>query len=230
MEQVEKGFGHQGICIILKEFVVKEVICRDQDVSAGKDEIELLKQCSHENIVQYIEHFFEEGKFLIVMEFCKEGDLMQLIEKQKSKGHFSEGIVMDFFKQITKGTDYIHKKKILHRDLKPSNIFLSSDQHLKIGDFGIAKSQNNTLSMAKSIVGTDTYIAPEVFGRIPYNEKADVWALGCILYELASLQPAFSGHTFLLSIMQVCCFVYICRNTYMNLCMNINAFEIKEFS
>ena len=191
-----------------EEFVLKEVSCCEQDVSAGKDEIEILKQCSHENIVQYIEHFFEEGKFLIVMEFCQGGDLMQLIKKQKLKNHFPESIVIDFFQQITKGTAYIHNKKILHRDLKPSNIFLSSDQQLKIGDFGIAKSQNNTLSMAKSIVGTDTYIAPEVFGRIPYNEKADVWALGCILYELASLQPAFSGHTFLLSIMQVFYSIY----------------------
>ena len=186
-----------------EEFVMKEVSCCDKDVDAGKEEIKILRQCSHENIVQYIEHFFEEGKFLIVMEFCKGGDLMQLIEKQRSKQHFPESIVLDFFQQITKGTAYIHDKNILHRDLKPSNIFLSSGQHLKIGDFGIAKSQNNTMSMARSMVGTDIYIAPEVFGRIPYNEKADIWALGCILYELASLQPAFYGHVFLLSIMQV---------------------------
>ena len=59
------------------------------------------------------------------------------------------------------------------------------------------------MSMAKTTVGTDVYIAPEIHGSMPYNEKADVWALGCILYELATLQPAFSGHSFLLSIMQV---------------------------
>ena len=104
---------------------------------------------------------------------------------------------------MTKGTAYIHNKKILHRDLKPSNIFISSDQVLKIGDFGISKKHNSTMSMANTVVGTHIYIAPEIFGRMPYNEKADVWALGCILYELASLKPAFSGHTFLLSIMQV---------------------------
>ena len=187
-----------------EEFLMKEICCCDQDVDAGNNEIEILKQLSHGNIVQYIEHFFEEGKFLIVMEFCGGGDLMQLmIEKQKTKEHLRESIVIDFFHQMTKGTAYIHDKKILHRDLKPSNIFISSDQHLKIGDFGIAKLRNHTISMASTLVGSDVYIAPEVFGRMPYNEKADVWALGCILYELASLQPAFSGHNFFLSIIQV---------------------------
>ena len=128
---------------------------------------------------------------------------MQLIEKQKTRKHFPESTVKEFFLQMTKGTAYIHNKKILHRDLKPSNIFISSDQRLKIGDFGISKKHNSTMSMANTVVGTDIYIAPEIFGRMPYNEKADVWALGCILYEQASLQPAFSGHTFLLSVMQV---------------------------
>ena len=138
-----------------------------------------------------------------MMEFCEGGDLKQLIEKQKKKEHLIESIVFDFFHQMANGTAYIHDKKIIHRDLKPSNIFISSDQHLKIGDFGIAKLRNHTISMASTLVGSDIYIAPEIFGRMPYNEKADVWALGCILYELASLKPAFSGHTFLLSIMQV---------------------------
>ena len=193
---------------VSEEFVMKEIRCCDQEIDAGKKEVELLKQCSHDNIVQYIEHFFEEGKFLILMEFCEGGDLMQLIEKQKTKEHLTESIVIDFFHQMTQGTAYIHDKKILHRDLKPSNIFISSDQNLKIGDFGIAKLRNHTISMASTLVGSVSYIAPEVFGRMPYNEKADVWALGCILYELASLKPAFIGHTFLLCIMQVLLFYH----------------------
>ena len=185
------------------EFAMKEIRCSDKDANAGRQEIEILKQCSHENIVQYIEHFFEEGKVLIVMEFCRGGDLMELIKEKKPNNYFPESIVKDYFLQMTKGTAYIHNKKIIHRDLKPSNIFISSDQILKIGDFGIAKSQNHTISMAKTFVGTDIYIAPEIFGRMPYNKKADIWGLGCILYELATLQPAFGGHTFLISIMQV---------------------------
>lgn len=186
------------------EFVMKEIRCCEQDVDAGRQEIEILKQCSHENIVQYIEHFFEEGKFLIVMEFCRGGDLMELIEKQKkTKKQFPESTVKEFFFQMTKGTAYIHNNKIPHRDLKPSNIFVSSDQVLKLGNFGISKKHNSTMSMANTLVGTNNYIAPEIYGNMPYNEKADIWALACILYELAALQPAFSGHTFLPSIMQV---------------------------
>ncbi len=141
-----------------EEFLMKEIRCCDQDVDAGNNEIEILKQLSHENIVQYIEHFVEEGKFLIVMELCGGGDLMQLIEKQKTKKNFPESTVKDFFLQMTKGTAYIHNKRILHRDLKPSNIFISSEQVLKIGDFGISKKHNSTMSMANTVVGTDIYI------------------------------------------------------------------------
>ena len=186
-----------------EQFVVKEIPFCDQDVVSGKNEIEILKHCLHENIVQYIESFVEEGKILIVMEFCRGGDLMQLIKKQRPNNYFPESTVIDFFQQMTKGTAYIHNKKILHRDLKPSNIFISSEHHLKIGDFGISKKHNNTISMANTAVGTLIYTAPEVHGGIPYNEKVDVWALGCILYELATLEPPFRGQNFFLSLMQV---------------------------
>ena len=150
-------------------FVMKEIRCCEQDANMESQEIEILKQVSHENVVQYIQHFFEEGNLLIVTEFCNGGDLMQLIEKKKPNQHFKETIVIDFIKQITKGTAYLHNKKIIHRDLKPSNIFISSENCLKIGDFGISKKHNNTMSMAKTIIGSDVYIAPEIFGRMPYN-------------------------------------------------------------
>ena len=191
-------FGSEDI-----EFVMKEVRFSDQERNYGKQELEILKQCSHDNIVQFIESFFEEGKLLIVMEFCRGGDLMKRIKKQKPNQYFPESKVIDFFKQIASGTAYIHSKKILHRDLKPSNIFISSDNHLKIGDFGLSKRHKNTMSMANTLVGTTIYIAPEIYGGVPYNEKADVWSLGCIFYELGSLKPAFGGHNFFLAIAQV---------------------------
>ena len=184
-------------------FIMKEIRCSEQDANMESQEIEILKQVFHENVVQYIQHFFEESNLLIVMEFCDGGDLMQLIEKKKPNQHLKETIVTDFIKQITKGTAYLHNKKIIHRDLKPSNIFISSKNLLKIGDFGISKKHNNTMSMANTLVGTTIYIAPEIYGGMPYNEKADVWSLGCIFYELASLQPAFGGHNFILAIAQV---------------------------
>ena len=82
------------------EFAMKEIRCSDKDADAGKQEIEILKQCSHENIVQYIEHFFEDGKLNIVMEICRGGDLMELIEKKKPNNYFPEITVKDFFLQM----------------------------------------------------------------------------------------------------------------------------------
>ena len=81
-----------------EQFVVKEIPFCDQDVVSGKNEIEILKHCLHENIVQYIESFVEEGKILIVMEFCRGGDLMQLIKKQRPNNYFPERMVIDFFR------------------------------------------------------------------------------------------------------------------------------------
>ena len=104
---------------------------------------------------------------------------------------------------MTSGIDYLHGKKILHRDLKPANVFLTSWFQLKIGDFGISKSLSETLDMASTMCGTPVYIAPEVFRGEPYDNKADIWSLGCILFELATLKLAFGGNNFFQDISKV---------------------------
>jgi len=83
--------------------------------------------------------------------------------------------------------NYIHKKKILHRDIKCQNIFLTSNGTLKLGDFGISKVLQNTLERAATVVGTPYYMSPEMYENRPYTHKSDIWALGCILYELCTL-------------------------------------------
>ena len=95
---------------------------------------------------------------------------------------------------------YLHTdKKILHRDLNPSNIMIDHKLNLKVTDFGLAKSINsNTNPMVQSFVGTVAYSAPEIVKREDYNEKADIWSLGCIIHELMCLKPAFTGNNPLL--------------------------------
>ena len=80
---------------------------------------------------------------------------------------------------------FLHKQKILHRDLKTQNIFLKGDR-LKLGDFGIAKVLDDTKDFANTCIGTPYYMSPELFKNEPYSYKSDVWAFGCIIYEMCN--------------------------------------------
>ena len=92
---------------------------------------------------------------------------------------------------------YIHEKKILHRDIKTQNIFLTSNGTVKLGDFGISKVLENSITSANTVVGTPYYLSPEACENLPYSSKSDIWALGCVLYELCTLKHAFDASNLL---------------------------------
>eukprot|EP00753_Platysulcus_tardus_P006157 PLAT14004.2.p1 GENE.PLAT14004.2~~PLAT14004.2.p1 ORF type:complete len:852 (+),score=324.25 PLAT14004.2:327-2558(+) len=100
---------------------------------------------------------------------------------------------MRWFTQLACALNYIHSRRILHRDLKTQNIFLTSSGVIKLGDFGISKVLSSTASMASTMIGTPYYMSPELCEDAPYNNKSDMWALGCVLYELTTLTRAFEG-------------------------------------
>jgi serine/threonine protein kinase len=114
------------------------------------------------------------------------------IRKYAQKGrYFSEDIILSWFVQICLALKHVHDHKILHRDIKSQNIFLTKGNNVKLGDFGIAKILKNTVDLAKTCIGTPYYLSPEICENKPYNNKSDIWALGCILYEMATLKHAF---------------------------------------
>ena len=92
---------------------------------------------------------------------------------------------------------YMHERRVLHRDLKTSNIFLTSNNIIKLGDFGIARVLDSTLEQAKTVVGTPYYMSPEVCENKPYSYASDIWALGCVLYETCTLEHAFKASNLL---------------------------------
>ena len=104
---------------------------------------------------------------------------------------------MNWFVQLCLSLEYIHGRKILHRDIKSSNVFLTRNNTIKLGDFGISKVLENTNDQAMTVQGTPYYMSPEVCQNKPYNYKSDIWALGCILYELCTLQHAFHAENLL---------------------------------
>lgn len=104
---------------------------------------------------------------------------------------------MKWLIQILAALMHCHNKCILHRDLKPQNIFLKSNGIIKLGDFGEAIMLNNAEEYVDSVTGTPCYMPPEMYNKKPYNFKADMWSLGCILYELCALVPPFAAQNIL---------------------------------
>lgn len=161
-------------------------------------EVNLLRYLDHPNIVDYIGSYVEEGSLIIIMEYCDVGDLSYHIKKRnKEEKKFTEDEVLNWFIQISMALVYIHSKKVLHRDIKASNIFLTGNNTVKLGDFGISRLLENTCDAAQTVVGTPYYMSPEVCENKPYTYKSDVWALGCVLYELWTLEHAFSANNLL---------------------------------
>ena len=127
------------------------------------------------------------------MEYCDGGDLSEFLNKnKKTKYLLKEDLIWNIFLKITIGLATLHKNKILHRDLKTLNIFMTKNLDIKIGDFGVAKILSKS-GFAKTIIGTPYYLSPELCDEKPYNEKSDVWALGCILYELSTYRHPFNA-------------------------------------
>jgi NIMA (never in mitosis gene a)-related kinase len=175
---------------------MKRVLIDDQAVESAalNREVEVLAKLKHQNIVHYYESFVS-GKYLcIVMDYCAYGDLSQKIKAaQKSGTHFSEGQIWDWLAQLCRALDHIHSNRVIHRDLKTQNVFVSASQELKIGDFGISRVLLHSDELARTSIGTPYYLAPEICHGRPYDNKADLWSLGCILYELCCLKRPYEA-------------------------------------
>ncbi|XP_061478366.1 serine/threonine-protein kinase Nek3 isoform X2 [Rhineura floridana] len=173
------------------------------DTEKSWNESILLAKMKHPNIVTYLESFEGDGHLYIVMEYCDDGDLMQKIKLQKGK-LFPEDMILNWFAQICLGVRYIHDKRVLHRDIKSKNIFLTQNGKVKLGDFGSALLLSSPKAYACSYVGTPYYVPPEIWENTPYNNKSDIWSLGCILYELCTLKHPFQANSWKHLILKIC--------------------------
>ncbi|XP_034741989.1 serine/threonine-protein kinase Nek5 [Etheostoma cragini] len=186
----ERGGGGDRQCVV-KQINLTKMSVREKE--ASKKEVMLLSKMKHPNIVSFIKSFHERSSLYIVMEYCDGGDLMNKINMQRGV-FFTEEQVVDWFVQICLGLKHIHDRKILHRDIKAQNIFLTNGgMKAKLGDFGIARMLNNTMELARTCVGTPYYLSPEICESRPYNNKTDIWSLGCVLYEICTLRHPFEG-------------------------------------
>ncbi|NWT56731.1 NEK2 kinase, partial [Erythrocercus mccallii] len=170
-------------------------------------EVNLLRELRHPNIVRYYDRIIDRSSttLYIVMEYCDGGDLASLIAKKSIKQcvhffrHFlDENFVLRVLTQLTLALKECHRRSdggvTVHRDLKPANVFLDSKQNVKLGDFGLARILHHDTSFATTFVGTPYYMSPEQMNYMSYNEKSDIWSLGCLVYELCALSPPFTAY------------------------------------
>ncbi len=167
----------------------------DESVKRIKNDMEMLKELNHPNIILLIDSYFsDDNKTLnIITEYADSGDIQKKLDEQTTKKeYFEEGTLLDWLMQICLALKYIHEKNIIHRDIKPSNILLMKNI-AKLGDFGVAKAVSPTLKYTKTMVATPKYLAPEIINKEKYSFKADIWSLGITFFQLVYLEYPFEG-------------------------------------
>ena len=163
------------------------------NINALLNEINILSKLSHPNIMQIFEVFDDNTNVYIVSEYCKGGELFDIIS---TKGSFTEKDACVIMKQLMSAICYSHQNNIVHRDLKPENILMDNDTDdltIKLIDWGCAQTIKSA-KQSKQADGTTYYIAPEVL-KGEYDEKCDIWACGVIFYILLCGYPPFNGET-----------------------------------
>ncbi|NXN53908.1 NEK3 kinase, partial [Rynchops niger] len=188
-----------------QKYAMKEIRLpmSSSDIENSRKEAILLAKMKHPNIVAYKASFEADGHLYIVMEYCDDGDLMQKI-KHQGGNLFPEDTILQWFVQMCLGVKHIHDKRVLHRDIKSKNVFLTQSGKVKLGDFGSARLLAHPESYACTYVGTPYYVPPEIWESMPYNNKSDIWSLGCILYELCTLKHPFQANSWKHLILKIC--------------------------
>uniref|UniRef100_A0A8D2PIW8 non-specific serine/threonine protein kinase n=1 Tax=Zosterops lateralis melanops TaxID=1220523 RepID=A0A8D2PIW8_ZOSLA len=188
-----------------QKYVMKEIRLpmSSSGVENSRKEAVLLAKMKHPNIVAFKESFEADGHLYIVMEYCDDGDLMQKI-KHQGGNLFPEDTILQWFVQMCLAVKHIHDKRVLHRDIKSKNVFLTRSGKIKLGDFGSARLLAHPMSYACTYVGTPYYVPPEIWESQPYNNKSDIWSLGCILYELCTLKHPFQANSWKHLILKIC--------------------------
>ncbi|KAJ9591396.1 hypothetical protein L9F63_002002, partial [Diploptera punctata] len=193
------GKGAFGTAVLYRKIaddtlvVIKEVNMIDLTATERQmalNEAQVLSLLDHPNIVSYLGSFEQDGVLMIEMEYADGGTLAQMLSHRARR--LDEREILMLFRQIVAAIRYMHDHNILHRDLKTANVFLNKDNTIKVGDFGISKMMT-TRGQAQTVLGTPYYISPEMCEGKQYDQKSDIWALGCILYEMACLQKTFEG-------------------------------------
>ncbi|NWH56192.1 STK36 kinase, partial [Geococcyx californianus] len=184
--RVYKGRRKYSAQVVALKFIPK-VGRSEKELKNLQQEIEIMRGLHHPNIIQMLDSFETDKEVVVVTDYA-EGELFQILEDD---GSLPEDQVQTIAAQLVSALYHLHSHRILHRDMKPQNILLSKDGIVKLCDFGFARAMSIHTMVLTSIKGTPLYMSPELVEERPYDHTADLWSMGCILYELFVGTPPF---------------------------------------
>eukprot|EP01114_Cavostelium_apophysatum_P005180 TRINITY_DN1590_c0_g1_i1.p1 TRINITY_DN1590_c0_g1~~TRINITY_DN1590_c0_g1_i1.p1 ORF type:complete len:862 (-),score=188.68 TRINITY_DN1590_c0_g1_i1:748-3333(-) len=171
--------------------IKKMILSQQAKPEVVVNEIMIMREMNHQNIVNFIDSFLVEGALWVIMEYVEGCSLTQLIEGSK----FTEPQIALICKRVLEGLIYLHSKDIIHRDIKSDNILMGINGDIKITDFGYSAQLTAEENKRKSVVGTTYWMAPEVItSDAEYGNKCDIWSLGIMCIECVEGEPPYMDY------------------------------------
>lgn len=195
LEQFIKiGEGSTGtVCIARERTTGRQVAVKKMDLRKQQrrellfNEVVIMRDYHHPNIVEMYDSYLVNDELWVVMEFLEGGALTDIV----THARMDEEQIATVCKQCLKALAYLHSQGVIHRDIKSDSILLAPDGRVKLSDFGFCAQVSQELPKRKSLVGTPYWMSPEVISRLPYGPEVDIWSLGIMVIEMVDGEPPF---------------------------------------